>query len=375
MKSIAFFLFLGLISVSMAIPSAFLDELFTPSINTANSALVNCSATDTCAGKGDACSGNYPLGGCSRANGTCCAGGLYCVNKTCVTDTYEGLCNTAADCYPGREFACVNKTCQYIMGIGEDCSVDAECYSGNCANGTCQGSAYNQMCNPVNLGRDCDFGLYCGMGMNMNWTCQNTTAPGQPCGNGVPCYPGNACFQLTFGNASTCNPIGSAGQGMPCTSGACASGLVCNIAAANVTCIPVNTSSVACTANANCTGGTCQCSPVTGSSYCIGLAYNNPCTEESINYYQCLATSSCSFSSDAPDSCAQKNCESDYKKAQSCGCSLSNSVLGKCTYNQYCGGFPVWAIIVIIVVAIVLVLAIVLLVFFMMRRRRQYDSI
>jgi len=367
-------LFLGLISLSSSAPSAFLDELFvTPTINSVNSALINCSATDTCAGKGDTCGGNYfpAMGGCSKANGTCCAEGLYCVNKTCLVDTYEGLCSTAADCYPMGEFTCVNKTCQYIMGIGEDCSANSECYSGNCANGTCMGSGYGGSCM---TSLNCNFGLYCAS-MGGNYSCQNTTAPGQPCGNGVPCFPGNVCFQKTFGNGSTCQAIGTQTEGMPCTTGACASGLVCNIASMNVTCVSVNTSSVACTADQNCTNGVCKCSPVTGSSYCVGLAYNNPCTEESINYYQCLATSSCSFSSEAPDSCAQKNCESDYKKSQSCGCSLSNSVLGKCTYNQYCGGFPVWAIIVIIVVAIVLVLAIVLLVFFMMRRRRQYDSI
>jgi hypothetical protein len=179
----------------------------------------------------------------------------------------------------------------------------------------------------------------------------------------------------------TCQAIGTQQMGGPCTSNglfdACASGLVCNDGAgvANVSCISVNTSSVACTDSANCTGGSCQCSPVTGSSYCVGTPFNNPCTEETINYAQCLAQQACAIPSVAPDSCAQKNCESDFKKYQSCGCSLSNSVLGKCTYNQYCGGFPVWAIIVIIVVAIVLVLAIVLLVFFMMRRRRQYDSI
>jgi hypothetical protein len=101
----------------------------------------------------------------------------------------------------------------------------------------------------------------------------------------------------------------------------------------------------------------------------------NPCTSEESDLTTCLASNNCTDASDAPESCCYANCLSQYKKTFSCGCSLSDQFYGSCFYNQYCGGFPVWAIIVIIVVAIVLVLAIVLLVFFMMRRRRQYDSI
>jgi hypothetical protein len=90
----------------------------------------------------------------------------------------------------------------------------------------------------------------------------------------------------------------------------------------------------------------------------------------------CLASSGCDETpTNNPDSCCQDKCSSEFKKMGSCSCSLSSAMYGKCYYNDFCGGFPVWAIIVIIVVAIVLVLAIVLLVFFMMRRRRQYDSI
>jgi len=371
MKSIAFFLlFLGLVSVSMARQSTFLDDLFTPTYNSIDTALVSCNVTDTCAGKGDACAGNYPgTAGCSRTNGTCCAVGLYCVNKTCMVDTEGGQCNSQGDCYPSNTFNCVNSTCQYMMQVGEDCTDNRLCISGKC-NVTCQGSAYGGPCTDSS---QCNFGLYC----NYNGTCANTTAQGSTCNGIIPCAPGNVCFQKTFGNQSTCQQVGTQTEGMPCTANACGSGLVCNFFnPANATCVTANTSTVACTANANCSNGaTCQCSSVTGSSYCVGPTYNDPCTEESLNLIQCLAENSCQMVSEAPDSCAQTNCESDYKKSQSCSCSLTNSQSGKCAYNQYCGGFPVWAIIVIIVVAIVLVLAIVLLVFFMMRRRRQYDSI
>jgi len=259
-----------------------------------------------------------------------------------------------------------------MMQVGEDCTANALCWSGVC-NTTCQGKAAGGACTSSS---QCNFGLYCNGNSIMSGNCTNTTAPGAKCDGIVPCAPGNVCFEKTFGNGTTCQQVGTQSAGMPCAPNACQSGLVCNVAAANVTCVSVNTSSVACTANANCSNGAlCVCSAVTGSSYCFGFTYNNPCTEENLNLISCLAENSCQANSEAPDSCAQTNCDSDYKKTQSCGCSLANSMSGKCAYSQYCGGFPVWAIIVIIVVAIVLVLAIVLLVFFMMRRRRQYDSI
>jgi len=357
----------------MARSSAFLDDLFQdPTIN-----VVSCNATDTCAGKGDACSGNYPGGaGCNATAGTCCAIGLTCtVNKTCVADTDGLSCNLATDCFPQGAYNCVNKTCQYWLGVGDDCTDSSLCLSGNCANGTCMGQGQNGVCTS-NL--DCNFGLYCGPVVNQtSMTCQNTTAPGATCGNGVPCYPGNVCFEKTAGNGSTCQQVGSQGAGGPCVANACSSGLNC--ASPNATsppvCTSVSTSSVACQNNTNCAyGSLCTCSPVTGTSYCVGALYD-ACTGENLNLIQCLAENSCPFLSIDPDSCAQSKCSSDYKKSFSCGCSLASSQMGKCSYSQYCGGFPVWAIIVIIVVAIVLVLAIVLLVFFMMRRRRQYDSI
>jgi len=378
MKSIAFFLlFLGLVSLSIASTSIFLDDLFvSPTFDSMDSALINCSATDTCVGKGDTCAGNYALGlGCSRTNGTCCAVGLFCnANKTCVTDTYEASCNAASDCYPPGQFTCANKTCQYIMGVGDECTDNSLCYSGSCINGTCQGQKENGACQSI---LNCNFGLFCKQTGLGNSTCQNTTAQGAACTpGGVPCYPGNVCYSKSTPANYTCQAVGTQTAGGPCLATAdCGSGLVCVTSGGNTTCTSVSTSTVACTANANCTNGLCVCSMVTGSSYCSGALYNNPCTDESLSLTECLASNSCPMLSEAPDSCAQQKCSSDYKKANSCSCSLSNSILGKCFYNQYCGGFPVWAIIVIIVVAIVLVLAIVLLVFFMMRRRRQYDSI
>jgi len=381
--SILLILCLGMISLSMASQSTFLDDLFMPQPLSAN---VNCSATASCAGKGDTCAGNYNFitntgsGGCVPANGTCCAYGLFCnVNKTCVENTYQAKCSSSADCWPTGEFGCSEGTCQYMLTNGDTCNTNNSmlCPTGICnANTTmCQGLSVGQTCTFGSTSQ-CNFGLYCQLGL-MNSTCQNATAQGQSCSSSYECYPGTVCFKPTANNGSTCQQVGTQAAGQPCGDSmyACGSGYFCG-SAPNNTCQAVNTASVACSNSANCTSGSvCLCSYVTGTAYCNGAGYNSPCSEESVALVQCLADQSCVGASAAPDSCCQQKCESDYKKSFSCSCSLDNSMYGKCVYNTYCGGFPVWAIIVIIVVAIVLVLAIVLLVFFMMRRRRQYDSI
>jgi len=378
-----------MISLAMASKSAFLDELFMPQPLDLN---VNCSSSASCAGKGDTCAGNYNVitnsgsGGCVPGNGTWWANGLFCnVNKTCVENTYQATCGGNGDCIPSNELSCYQGTCQYKLTNGDACTANNSvlCPTGMCNVNTsmCQGYSEGQMCQlNIYIGKtlasnQCNFGLYCASGNMLNYTCQNTTAQGSFCSSSQECYPGNVCFSATAGNKSTCQQVGTQAPGLPCTADACGSGYYCG-SSPNVTCQSVNTGSVACTNVANCSSGsTCKCSFVTGTAYCVGAGYNNPCTEESVGLVQCLADNQCVGASIAPDSCCQQKCESDYKKSFSCSCSLGNSMYGKCFYNTYCGGFPVWAIIVIIVVAIVLVLAIVLLVFFMMRRRRQYDSI
>jgi hypothetical protein len=109
--------------------------------------------------------------------------------------------------------------------------------------------------------------------------------------------------------------------------------------------------------------------------FCVSLAGFDPCTEASDDLNDCMVDNNCTMALANPNSCVYNNCYSDLKKSQSCLCDASDTIASSCLYNQYCGGFPVWAIIVIIIAAIVLVLGIVLLVFFMMRRRRVYDSI
>jgi hypothetical protein len=151
----------------------------------------------------------------------------------------------------------------------------------------------------------------------------------------------------------------------------CQTGLVC---AANNTCITATTELVECDNGTDCSSGMCLCSLFSGESFCADPALN-PCTDEVSDLDSCITSNNCTTISTASDACSYTNCYSELKKYYSCGCSVADDVYESCSYNPYCGGFPVWAIIVIIVVAVVLILAIVLLVFFMMRRRPHYDSI
>jgi len=370
-------LFVGLVCVAQS-RSNLLDDLFLSSVsyNSEVEMAMTCNATDSCAGKGDACKGIYGLPGCSPTNGTCCSFGLFCVNSLCVTDTVGQTCNSNSMCVSASPTPvdCIAGTCTYVYAPGDSCSNNTDCTTNNCTNGMCMGISMGQSCllSPMS----CNFGLWCMPNMT-TMTCQNRTAEGDNCTTISQCIEGTTCFSSTQSANGTlsqamCQTIGTQDQGGPCMdSSACDSGNVCY----QGNCTAVGTSMTACTSNGNCTGGLCACSAVTGDLYCVGTLYNNPCTDESISLESCLATSMCNEATDAPNSCCYANCLSEYKKSMSCGCSFSDSVSGDCFYNQYCGGFPVWAIIVIIVVAIVLVLAIVLLVFFMMRRRRQYDSI
>jgi len=333
----------------------------------------NCTSIYSCVSEGDSCSGNYP--GCNVTTGstaTCCAAGLTCTNGKCATDNMGSNCANISQCYSSLEgamFNCVSGTCQYIYTIGDTCSNNTNCLPGltcNNSTSTCQGLSYGQACVPQ--ASQCNFGLYCGLAGIATFQCMNTTAQGAVCNSTLaPCYPGNDCIN------GTCAASGSGTQGQSCmTPSACGDDLTC---ASNGTCVGATTSISTCTQNSDCnSGAVCICSSFSGKAFCQDPLYN-PCTSESSSLSSCMATHSCTAIEGTPNSCTYTNCYSSFKKANSCGCDASSTIFDTCAYNQYCGGFPVWAIILIIVVAIVLVLAIVLLVFFMMRRRRQYDSI
>jgi len=350
----------------------------------------NCTSVWGCVGKGDTCSHSLVGLSCNGqqpfSNQSCCALGLSCIGGVCAVDNSGSLCggtyNNASSCmtnYAGATIQCVGSnsttagTCQYMYGVGDTCTSSANClYNLNCS-GTCQGIATTNACN---LTQQCVYGDYCAL----NFTCQPMVASGGTCGGLVPCTAGTVC--LTVNGTSTCVGLFTQTAGTkPCMSSTggstCNTGLVCW--ALNSTCVTADTDITSCddgNATTSCPISTwsCACSPFSGKSYCNDPYYND-CTDQQSSLLTCQTSSSCPTVSGAPNSCIYQNCYSEWKKSQSCGCTSASTGLDSCSYNDFCGGFPVWAIIVIIVVAIILVLGIVLLVFFMMRRRRQYDSI
>jgi len=367
-KFFLFFLFLG-ISMCFAYP----HELFTTLPNPSDVYMTpsNCSSTYSCAGKGDSCNGSFTALNCVSGS-NCCALGLYCVNSECATDNMGANCTTAKDCEStvAPNYDCVNKTCKYVYGPGDTCTTSTDCIGNlTCTSSLCVGIAQGQTCTigAVDL---CAFGLYCGVTANFTLQCMADAAENGTCSATLPCYPGFVC------NSGKCITPFTIDTGKGCSlNDACVTGSVCN--PLNATCVTAITTLTTCTnATTDCpTGASCNCSPFSGKSFCDVPALFSPCTDESSDLISCLAENNCTNAFASPNSCAYDKCYSDIKKSNSCGCDTAESVYDSCFYSEYCGGFPVWAIILIIVVAIVLVLAIVLLVFFMMRRRRQYDSI
>lgn len=340
----------------------------------AEDSAANCNTSYTCVGKGETCTGDLSsekvLACLISSSATCCSFGLYCINSTCSSDNVGGACQTNSDCHAPLtagaligSLSCVSSVCTYSYQAGDTCSTNADCSFGlTCTSSKCQGLAVGTAC--THLMGQCAYGSYCA------GVCTAQNMPGQTCQSSLQCYPGSTCVSGTCKTIQTVPATGACNDDL-----ACESGLVC---AANNTCITAQTSLTTCANSTECSGtdGFCMCSLYSGITFCEGSNYpTNGCTDENVALTNCLATANCTEATDAPESCCYLNCASDYKKTFSCSCSMNEKIGSSCYYNQYCGGFPVWAIIVIIVVAIVLVLAIVLLVFFMMRRRRHYDSI
>jgi hypothetical protein len=366
----SFKLFLFVLFCGVCMCCAYPHELFTQTSKFADIGKgmnsTNCSSIYSCAGKGDSCNASFTKGDCMSGS-SCCAQGLFCVNSECATDNMGANCTTMADCHSAiaPSYNCVNKTCQYIYGPGDTCTTSNDCIGAlNCTSSVCVGIAQGQTCQYSGL---CAFGLYCATNNNGSMQCMPQPGVNATCST-QNCYPGNVC------EGGKCIAEFSVASGKTCsTEKSCETGLVC---ASNGTCVEALTSLTTCTnATTDCPSQIlCLCSPFSGTSFCVEPLYD-PCTDEASDLDSCIAENNCTNTYGSPNSCAYDHCYSEIKKSNSCGCSAADTIYDSCFYNEYCGGFPVWAIILIIVVAIVLVLAIVLLVFFMMRRRRQYDSI
>jgi len=354
---------------SVANPSIFEPSMLLGPVNPNGT----CTNTYSCAGEGDSCMGDqFKMNGCNQTSGNCCSMGLYCLSGTCQTDNIGGACNSSLDCRPPAgagavAIGCNNKTCTYLYGAGEGCTVNSDCMFGlPCNNSMCVGLSVGQPC----IGGGCTFGYYCPLPLNGTSVCTAQMSNGQGCSTTSQCYPGNFCFN------GKCTATNSLASGASCAGAmSCVEGYTCAIN--NKTCVAVSTSPETCSTNSDCNGiagSLCYCSPYTQNSYCSD-ALLDPCSSEKIDLQSCLIENNCSYPSAAPNSCSYTNCYSDFEDSQSCSCSLADDYYGDCFYSNYCGGFPIWAIIVIIVVAIILVLAIVLLVFFMMKRKPDYEQI
>jgi len=341
-----------------------------------SNATVSCAKNSSCVGKGASCGGFVDLTtletyNCSlNSSGTpnCCASGLYCISGKCAIDNAGATCTTGVDCYPSvtafYPLNCVGGICTYVGYAGDKCTNGSQCANNlPCNNSVCTAPSVGQACN---LTSGCGFGAYCGS-LNGSLQCINYPQNGS-CYANSKCYPGNFC------NNGTCAALFSLGQGANCMgdSNRCQTGFIC--APNNNTCQTAETSLTTCTNDSDCSSGVCLCSPFSGKQYCDSL-FDDPCTSQRQSLDSCLVSNNCTHDGDGTNTCSYANCYSEYKKSNSCGCSIASTKYSSCFYNPYCGGFPVWAIIVIIVVIIVLILAVVLIVFFLMRRRRQYDTI
>jgi hypothetical protein len=246
------------------------------------------------------------------------------------------------------------------------------------------GLAANKTCN-TNL-YECDSGLYCkptGVGKVTNGTCVAQLAANTTCNDGSDvCALGNIC------NVNgTCAAGFTGGNGTKCYEDSdCSSDLACDTTKKQ--CADFSTwTKTDCVNQSNCTdGAACLCDTITGEQFCVSQNAASYCGEDYEDYFQCVGSNNCSYyyvSGDFlgqtdtlnPNSCVAANCKSDYKKYNSCGCDNAKDIFGNCNQDQYCGGFPLWAIIVIAIVGVILVLVVIVVIVMVMRRRRSYDTI
>jgi len=383
-------------------------------LTTENPTYGNCSSVLAfCLKPGGKCSNTTIQ--CQKSNSSvanCCPTFEQCGrNLTCVQNNIGDVCTNISQCFVASggvliaaslkvqaEFACTAtstsaKFCRVLYGSGDSCVTSSDCSAGltcNSANKTCQGLTLGLKCGNATLLPLCDAGLYC---ETSTVTCQHTLAAGAICTpSGVPCPAGSYC------NGTTCQILGSVKIGGHCNGFPylCTSGSTC---AKNNTCVTgqVETfttctnnsdcSSIKYTVNGNTNASKCICTSA-GKGLCQTTELQNPVAgvAEGTNLANCLAKYNCGYdylfnlpflyASGLPASCTVTNCNSEYKKYMAAASDCSKlKYEGSCTYNPFCSGFPIWAIIVIVVVAILLVLAVVFVIFLVLRKRRDYSSI
>ncbi|MEW5853662.1 MAG: hypothetical protein AB2A00_33105 [Myxococcota bacterium] len=259
-----------------------------------------------CIPDGAQCDPNLPCCSGSCVNGTCAQN--QCDGRNCVTDAeccagYR--CDPAVmQCFPdGGACAqagqpCINGTCcagltcdaQGICGggcgpEGMACAVNAECCSGNCANGVC---SPNQ-CDAQTCATDVD----CCAGYRCDPAAMQCFPDGGACAQaGQPCINGTCCAGLTCDAQGICGG-GCGPEGMACAVNAeCCSGNC-----ANGVCSPNQCDAQTCATDADCCAGyrcdpaAMQCFPDGGGCTPDGAQCdpNRPCC----NGQSCSANGTC----------------------------------------------------------------------------------
>jgi len=381
------------LSVALKLPADKGGLYFAPPSN-------SCEQAYDCQKSGKACVGTFDFStgksscNASSANSTCCASGLYCINSTCLSDTMGDYCTTVAQCIGGGPFvACQNSTCVQLGLPGDECSVDTDCFfnpTGSlCTDDLCTGLGAGAKCSLAGSGLGqfaCSPQLYCQVNATNGKlaSCQPQLAENATCSpTRDVCASGNIC-----GSKGKCIPPFQGGNGT-----ACAINEECNTdsyCATSGTCQSWSSwTQTSCTNQSDCSNNeVCICDQITGDQFCLPFTESivSYCAPEEQSAFQCLSENNCSYyyaavtglnggGSLPPNSCAAENCKSSYKKAVGCGCTTAKDLFGTCYYSEYCGGFPVWAIIVIAIVGVILVLVVIVVIVMVMRRRRTYDTI
>jgi len=359
----------------------------------------SCEQLYDCQKLGKSCAGTLnPFTGksncnASSANSTCCGLGLYCLNGTCKADNVGESCKKDSDCMgvgaPGPFVGCSNGSCAQLSLPGDECSTNEDCFFGSstCVDSVCTGLGAGAQCtlnDTLKIARyACGPGLYCD-NLKGKTTCQPQLAANATCTQTDVCADGNVCGAA----AKKCIAPFQGGNGTKCGSSAeCNTDSFCR--ATDSVCASWNSwTQTDCTNNSQCSDNQlCQCNQFTGEQFCMSLTHtvDTYCGSYLQSALSCLSTNNCSYfySTTAglsintlpPNSCASQNCKSSYKKNAGCDCSSSKDMLGDCFYSEYCGGFPVWAIIVIAIVGVILVLVVIVVIVMVMRKRRTYDTI
>jgi hypothetical protein len=191
----------------------------------------NCASSLVCDVSG-VCRHNPPTTGEPCGTGVNCASGLTCsalIGGTCQSPKQAGeACVGLGQGNCDSNLVCdVSGVCRHDPPAqGEPCGTGVTCASGlSCSalvGGVCiQPRQAGQSC--VGLGQgNCDSSLVCDAG---SATCRHDPPQiGETCGLLVPCVSGAACYN------AACVPVGGVGDVCdPLVSGACTSGLVCDL--------------------------------------------------------------------------------------------------------------------------------------------------